>query len=487
MKNILILNTVLFILTISCNPIQSRKRVEREIIGIENNLLPYIAIEGDIADKYNIHDRMKYYQIPGVSIAFLNNGEIVWAKGYGFTSYDSLTPITTTTLFQAASVSKPIAAMGALTLVEYGIMDLDTDVNNYLEDWKIEENEFTRVEKVTLRRLLSHSAGLTCRSFLGYSKNEQIPDIEHILRGINPANSERIYPDIIPGSEYRYSGGAYVVTQKILTDITRMSFPELMDRQLFSKSGMVNSTFEQFLTEDQQSNAAIGHRSNGEMVKGKWHIYPEMAAAGLWTTPTDLLRFAAEICKSYKGLPNTIISKELANEMLTPQISKHGLGLRLESRGDSLSFSHNGANEGYRCQLFTLVSQEQGVVIMTNGDQGSSLIGEILRSFSDYYGWNFYKPVKKPNFLLEISELQKYVGEYSLDAGDTELTLEVSINGSKLRAIQKWDDQIFDILPESELVFFNKEDGLPFEFQKDENGEIINIKLRGRFIFIKKA
>ncbi len=444
---------------------------------IENNLLPALLVEGEEIDEYNIQERMEYYQIPGVSIAFLNGGEIVWAKGYGYTSADSTRHVDELTLFQAASISKPVAALAALALVEEGKISLDEDINLYLKDWQVEENEFTVEEKVTLRRILSHSAGLTVHGFGGYAFDDEVPSTVQVLNGEEPANSGRIYPDTIPGVQYSYSGGGYTIMQKMLCDLTGKAFPELMEEAVLSKVGMKSSGYQQPLAEALWENAASGHHANGEMIEGRWHTYPEMAAAGLWTTPSDLLRYAVEVQQSFAGESNLIISQEMTREMLTPQMNDHGLGPGTGGSGDSITFSHGGANEGFRCNLYAFTKLGQGVVIMTNGDRGGELMSEILRSFSAAYNWDSYKPKLKTIVSLEDEEMSRFSGQYQLTIQGNELILEISVLEKHLKGMQLWNDFPFEMYPESSTKFFNKDDGTDFEFSMDETGAVTAITI----------
>jgi CubicO group peptidase (beta-lactamase class C family) len=437
---------------------------------IENNLLSAVVVEGEAMGGMNILDRMEYYHVPGASIAFLNNGEIVWAKGYGYTSADSTRMVDENTLFQAASISKPVAAMAALALVEEGKIGLDDDVNQYLVDWQVEENKYTEKEKVTLRRILSHSAGLTVHGFAGYASGEELPDILKILDGVDPANSGRIYPDTIPGIQYSYSGGGYTVMQKILIDVTGKKFPELMDEYVLTKIGMRSSTYKQPLPEELEGNAASGHTLRGEIIEGKWHTYPEMAAAGLWTTPSDLLRYAAEVQQSYEGRSNRVLSQEMTQEMLTPQLRNHALGPGTGGSGDSVTFSHGGSNAGFKCVLYAFTKLDQGVVIMTNGDRGGELMTEILRSFAKVYDWSDYKPVIKSVVYLSEDDIQKLAGKYLLNVPEDELLVEFTVEENHLNGIQLWDSFSFKIYPESATRFFNRNDASRLEFLLDENG-----------------
>jgi len=439
---------------------------------IENNLMPPLVIEGEEMEGMNIYHRMEHYQVPGVSIAFLNGGKIVWAKGYGYTTADSTRPVDEHTLFQAASISKPVAALAALAMVEEGKIGLDEDVNLYLKDWQVEENTYTVEEKVTLRRILTHGAGLTVHGFGGYAANDDVPTIIQVLNGEEPANSGRIFPDTIPGSIQRYSGGGFTVMQKMLTDISGKAFPELMEEAVLSKIGMKSSTYQQPLPVALQENAAAGHRAGGDMIEGRWHTYPEMAAAGLWTTPTDLLKYAMEVQKSYAGESNLILSQEMTREMLTPQMNNQGLGPGTGGTGERINFGHGGANEGFRCSLYAFTKLGQGVVIMTNGDRGGELMSEILRSFSKEYGWERYEQTIKTLAKLSVEELEALTGPYMLRYDDQELVLEISVLENRLKGVQLWDDFSFEIYPETATRFFNMDDGAEFEFSMDASGDV---------------
>jgi len=376
----------------SCTNLQEKTKINELISKVETHLTPSVVIEGKQDTLFTIDERMEYYKVPGLSIAIIFNGKIQWAKGYGYTSYDSTKMIDENTLFQAASISKPVAAMAALYLVQEGRISLDMDVNKYLRDWKIVENRFTEKEKVTLRRLLSHSAGLTVSGFKGYAEGEDVPDITRILNGEPPANNNSIRPDTVPGQLYRYSGGGYTVAQKMLTDITGIPFQAFMQQTVLSRIGMSNSYFYQPLPGQFHNNASIGHNSKGDPVEGKWHTYPELAAAGLWTTPTDLAKFAIEVQQSLKGLSNKVLSKELTEQMVTRYFKHKGLGFDVIGDGDSIRFGHGGGNKGYRCQSVAFKNFGQGAVIMTNSDNGSDLMSEVLRSISWTYNWNIFPP-----------------------------------------------------------------------------------------------
>src|SRR5713226_1634135 len=238
---------------------------------------------------------MKLYNVPGLSMAVIDDYKIVWAKGYGVIETGSSKPVTPETLFQAGSISKPVAATGALYLVEHGKLVLDENVNEKLKTWKVPENDFTKKEKVTLRRLMSHTAGLTVHGFPGYDINGVLPTLVQIFNGEKPANTAPIRADIVPGTKERYSGGGVTIEQQLMMDVTGKAFPTLMRELVLDKLGMADSSYEQPLPPARAAMTASGTYADGRVVHGRWHIYSEMAAAGLWTTPTDLSKFAIKL------------------------------------------------------------------------------------------------------------------------------------------------------------------------------------------------
>lgn len=364
----------------------SQPDLEERIARVENGLL------SDYSDSpgqgMNILERMQYHKVPGVSIAVINDYQVEWARGYGVLEAGGDEPVTPQTLFQAASIGKPVVAAAALHLVEQGMLDLDSDVNQSLESWKLPRNRYTEQEHVTLRRLLSHSAGVNVSGFRGYAQGEDIPDLGQILDGLPPANSMPIRVFLLPGSEQRYSGGGYMIAQQLIEDVTGQPFTQTMRETVFEPAGMHASTFEYPLPESLKPLAASGHRVGGSPIPGGWHTYPEMASgASLWSTPTDLAKFAIALMNSFNGQPGGILSPEMAREMLTPQIDTRGLGpLVFDEGGDKFYFFHPAANEGYKNFWFAYPERGQGAVIMTNSDNGDALYDEIKRSISVEYG-----------------------------------------------------------------------------------------------------
>ncbi len=316
------------------------------------------------------------HHTPAVSIAVIRDGAIEWARAYGVGASAG-------TLFQAASISKPVTAMAALHMAQYGNFTLDEDVNAKLTSWQVPENEFTHERKVTVRGILSHTAGLTVHGFPGYAEGDVVPTLRQVLDGESPANTPAVRVETPPGSAYRYSGGGYTVLQLLLTERFQRSFPVLMQRIVLGRLGLNNSTFEQPLPADRAARTAVGFHENGRSYTGGWHVYPEMAAAGLWSTPSDLCLFAIAVARAATGESNKIIEREMARAMITPHIGRHGLGLTAASGW----FGHGGSNAGYRCALHCREDLSHGAVVMTNSDSGAPLVQSVLAAIAKESGW----------------------------------------------------------------------------------------------------
>jgi CubicO group peptidase (beta-lactamase class C family) len=350
---------------------------------VEDGLVPAKAEPN--APPGNIQDRMQFYKVPGVSIAVINAFKVEWAKGYGVLDVETREAVRLSSQFQAASISKPVAAMAVMKMVQDGKIDLNADVNASLKSWKLPDNEFTAPTKVSLKHLLSHTGGLTVQGFPGYPVPGPVPTLIMVLNGERPANTAPIRVDTVPGQKFRFSGGGYAIVQQMILDVGGKPFPEFMKDAILSPLGMWDSTYEQPLPPDQLKSAAAGHRADGRLVPGKRHTYPEMSAAGLWTTPTDLAAFAIEIQNSVLGKSNKVLTQATVDLMLTPVKENYGLGLGIDPSG--AYFQHDGGNDGFKCLLYSSRQGGYGLVVMTNSDNGASLFPEILKSVAREYKW----------------------------------------------------------------------------------------------------
>jgi CubicO group peptidase (beta-lactamase class C family) len=344
-----------------------------------------------------IEKRMAQRSIPGLSIAIIQNGMIVKAKGYGFTDRNRKTPVTTATLFQAGSISKSVSAMSAMRLVQEGKLSLDADVNTALRSWKVPDNPFTKEKKPTLRGILNHTAGFNMHGFTGYVEGDRIPTLLQVLEGVQPAypSESGIRIESVPGSTWRYSGGGYTVMQQLLIDVTGKSFPQFMFDAVLKPLGMMNSTFEQPLPALLKATAASGHNPMGNPTRGLWRVHPEMAAAGLWTTPSDLARFVIGIQEQLAGTANPVLSQTMTEMMLTRQPkacffcrSDDALGVFIDGKNETLRFSHDGSNLGFESRMVGFAHTGQGAIMMINiNDDFSKIWGDIFKAIAQEYHW----------------------------------------------------------------------------------------------------
>jgi len=361
------------------------------ILNLDSTILTLPLGPTDPPLQITLRQAMDLLHDPGLSITVVDQYQILWARGYGVTGPGSASPVTSNTLFQAASISKTFTAVGALWLVERGKLNLDQDVNTELTTWHLPENNFTTVQKVTLRRLMSHNAGINVGGFNGYPIGAPLPSLAQILNGEPPANSPPIRVDTVPGTLCRYSGGGVTIERALIDDATHEPFADFLNRTVLRPSGMTDSTFAQPLPASLIPRAATGTRADGTPIPGKFYVYPELAPDGLWSTPTDLARFAIEIALSKHGKANHILSKTMTREMLTKQASgddgTYGLGFGVGDSPNPDLFIHNGANQGFQSKLLMLADSGQGIALMGNSDNFHILAPYIVETIARSYGW----------------------------------------------------------------------------------------------------
>jgi CubicO group peptidase (beta-lactamase class C family) len=448
---------------------QSPPNLDAEIKRVESGLLPPVTIKGEPG--WTIEERMKFYKAPGLSVAVIKDFRIVWAKGYGVKDLQTKEPVTTETLFQAGSISKTINATIAMKKVEEGKISLDENINDKLVSWKLPDNELTAKSKVTLRKILSHTAGTTVHGFPGYAINDKLPTLPQILDGAAPANTAPIRVDLEPGTHYRYSGGGTTISQLALMDIEKKPYPEIARETVLKPLGMTNSTYSQPLPADWRTKAATGYRANGREVEGKIHIYPEMAAAGLWTTPTDLAKFAIEMQLSRAGRSNKILTKQSVEAMTTSVLDDAGLGFFIEKHGNAVYFGHGGSDEGFLAQLLVSRDKGYGVVVMVNSANGA-ILGEVIRAVAREYGWDEFLPPPSEVISIDAAKMEAFTGRYRVNP-DRVLTLKAeTAKGPRPVKLVAYPtaDQEFELLPISETTFVRRDSALKYEFVRGEKG-----------------
>jgi CubicO group peptidase (beta-lactamase class C family) len=345
--------------------------------------------EGELAP-LSLDAAMQKAGVPGLSVAVIRDFAIHWTRGYGKADVVSGKAVTPDTLFQAASISKPVAAMAVLKAAQDGQLDLDQDVNRYLTSWKVPASEHTATQPVTLRGLMSHTSGTDDGfGFPGYKPAAPVPTLVQILNGQPPSNVKAVLIGRPPLTAFKYSGGGVTLVQLLMTDVFKRPFPDLMREKVLAPIGMSESAYEQPLSADRDRTAARAHDRTGAARDVKWHVYPELAAAGLWTTAPDLARFGIELQKSLQGKSNRVLSRVMAMEMATPVgVGPFAIGMQIAKTGEGWYLSHGGSNWGFQCLLIVHKSKGYGFAAMANSDSGGRLIGELQQRIAAAYKWD---------------------------------------------------------------------------------------------------
>jgi CubicO group peptidase (beta-lactamase class C family) len=354
--------------------------------------------------KSTLKDRMTFYKVNAVSIAVIKDHKIEWVKAYGFADVSEKRAATPQTLFQAASISKSINSLGILKLVQEGKLSLDDDINNYLKTWKFPYDETSKGKKITIANLLSHKAGLSVHGFGGYEKGKELPTTIQILDGRKPSNSSAVRSIFEPGSKFEYSGGGTTISQLILENTTGEKYEDHMLKNVLIPLGMTGSSYNQPPSKDKENWLATAY-VNGKEVKGKYHIYPEKAAAGLWTNPTDLANYVIETQLSLSGKSNKILSKEMSAKRI-----ENNFGVFLNDFKGTKYFAHSGGNEGFVCHYFGSLEDGNGIVVMTNGSD-MKLVEEIFCSIASLNQWKNFplEPIKESIALTIKKESEKNI------------------------------------------------------------------------------
>ena len=392
--------------------------VQNRINSVENNLRPVTFIEGMPA--WKLKDRMQHYHVNGISIAVIKDFKIEWAKGYGLGDSLSGRPINNATLFQVGSISKAVNGLGVLKLVQNGELDLDKDINEYLTSWKFPYDSLSNGKKINLANLLSHTAGLSGHGFPGYEIGDTIPTIIEILNGMPPANTNPIRSQFEPSLKHKYSGGGTTISQLIVQDVTKLPYHEFMQKTIFGPLGMKTSSYQQPPPASNKNLLTSGYRSDGSIVEGNYHIYPEQAAAGLWSNPSELAAYVIEIQQSLIGKSNKILSKEMATKYISPYDTmivlpypdeQVALGVYNFKVGSEKYFTHDGSDQGFKAKFIGSIEHGYGAVIMINSDS-REILEEVLNAIAFTYKWNNFLNPDKVIVNVNSEILDTYKGNY---------------------------------------------------------------------------
>ena len=467
MKRFIGMKQLLFGIMLTAASAAADDAIEKRIESVVNSLLPDSPFLNRFEPKASLKERMAYFHTPGVSIAVVNNYRIEWARGFGVKEWGKPAPVTEETMFQAGSVSKPTFALAVMRLEQEGRLDLDRDVNDYLKSWKVPANGSWQPH-VTLRQLLSHTAGLTVHGFPGYLRTDKIPSVPQLLSGEPPANTSAVLVNIMPGTQLRYSGGGTTVAQLLVTEHIAKPFPEIMQEVVLERVGMKHSTYEQPLPKHWHKYAATAHPQHYRATVGGWHVYPEMAAAGLWTTPSDLARAGIDVQLALKGEANHLLTPKQAERMLTPGINDAiGIGYFLTGKGKTQRFTHGGWDEGFLTQMTMYREGGKGAVIMLNSNEGNPLLQEIERAIAREYDWPDYFPENKKEITLDPGLAEAYVGDYSGDG--LEFTL---LNDEGKLFLKAGTQPRVELHPQSKTNFFCRTLNFEITIQRDADSAV---------------
>lgn len=415
MKKLFFTALILFSLTDLTAQVPYSNEVKAQIKQVENNLAGRLVIDGH---PYNIQDRMAFYHVKGLSMAVIHDYKTAWAKGYGWADEKQKRRVTNQTLFKPGSISKSLNAVGILKLVQDNILDLNVDINAYLKSWKFPYDSTSKGKKITLAQLLSHTAGLSVYGgFPGYDAKNQIPTVPQILDGTPPANTPPVRSLFEPGIAFQYSGGGTIISQLIITDVTHQSYEQYMYDHVLKPIGMGHSFYRSAPPgKDKLGVLATGYTKDGTAVEATYHVYPEQAPLGLWTTPTDLSNYIIETQLALNGKSSKVLNRKMAQLHVTPYIDPSAaLGTFVQERNGVKYFFHDAGNEGYRGLYFGSMEDGNGVVIFVNSDSGDIIL-ELLNSVASVYHWKgFDKPIQINTTKVPESLAVKYSGVYLYD------------------------------------------------------------------------
>jgi CubicO group peptidase (beta-lactamase class C family) len=319
---------------------------------------------------------LEKYKVPGVAMGLVWDGEVVWSAGYGLADKERGVPVTGDTVFQVASISKAVTSWGVMKLVEDGQLELDAPVEQYLTRWHLPLSNFDP-SGVTIRRLLSHSAGLSVEGYPGLPPDVQLPSLEESLSGNNGGAGE-VRITMQPGAQFSYSGGGYTLLQLIIEEVTGEAFITFMQREVLDPLGMFHSSFE--WRADLRPATAVAYSETGAPLPN--YLFTEKAPAGLYTTAPDLARFVAAEMPGPRGEPagRGVLSPDTLTLMFNPVIQPWGLGQSISTLPDgSKLIQHAGSNYGWKAVIIANPKWGKGFVILTNSDNGEDLFMRLLK------------------------------------------------------------------------------------------------------------
>ena len=442
----------------------------RQRAAVEAGLIAAIRVRGaEVHDDMSIQARMERYCVPGAALAVIDDGRIAWSAEYG-TAVAGGAAVTPDTLFQAASISKAIAATAVLALVEAGDIDLDADVNSMLTSWRLPDSEHTATAPVTVRHLLSHTAGISVPGFPGYAEGEHVPSVLDVLDGRNGSHTPEVRSFAQPGTVMQYSGGGSTIVQQLVSDVTQRAFADVVHDLVLAPCGMTDSAYDQPISPGRRPRAATGHDPRGVPVPGGHHVYPELQAAGLWTTATDLARWLLALQSALRGESRGVLSASTARTMVTPVApGTFGLGPEIGGDGATARFGHSGSNQGFRSLMDALVEGGTGFALLTNAAGGTTLAGEVRRGVAAAFGWGHVDGREIEPVDIDLDRLARYAGHYT---GPFDLPMRLVLDDTTGELFSPAPYGRRHMYPLGPTTFLDEETGAVLEVHSADDGRV---------------
>ncbi len=444
-----------------------KESVERKM-QLENGICGQVKFLGEDENFSSISDKMSEYNIPGLSLAIINQGKIEWTDIYKNANFPEEQHLNCSSIFQTASLSKPVTFLAALRMQSAGEIDLDENIQKYLKDFVLPHGKQTKENPVTFRNIFSHTSGISAGGYEGYARNRSIPSDLDILRGSEGVNTPAIEVSTPPNETLAYSGGGYTLAELALQDIYNDEFSNIMKKWILEPVGMQNSEFTQPLPDSKGNQVAKGHTQSGDVLDGGWRNHPEQAAAGLWSNATDMAKFLIEIYKAYQGRSSLFTQSDIQS-IIKHERDGHVYGFILNRTGNDVSITHYGGNVGYRTGMTISLTSGNGLVYLTNSDNGGALGNELLLSASRVYDWQHFKQTNVRRKQVSSEVLKGLEGKYKWNNQiDLSITFDEKNNLISLY-FPNGDAYKLTAIVGDNLEFINPNTGVEISFLKKDN------------------
>lgn len=437
-------------------------------VQLEAGIRGQVRFLGEPENFGSIPNKMSEYNIPTLSLAVINKGKIEWADIYQNAKFPEEQKLGCASIFQAASLSKPVTFLAALRMHSAGEIDLDENIQNYLKDYMLPKGKQTAENPVTFRNIFSHTSGISAGGYEGYAKDLAIPSDLAILRGDEGVNTPAIEVLSAPNEMLAYSGGAYTLAELALQDIYNDEFSNIMKKWILEPAGMQNSEFTLPLPDSKSDQVAKGHTQSGDILDGGWRNYPEQAAAGLWSNAIDMAKFLIEIYNGYQG-KRSLFSQSDIKSMISHERNGQAYGFIVNRSGDDIAITHYGGNAGYRTGMTISLTSGNGLVYLINSDNGVPLGNELLLSASQVYHWKHSKQTNVERKQVSPEVLKGLNGDYKWNNQiDLKMTFD-EVNDHISLYFPNGDEYKLTAIVGDELDFIHPNTGVKVSFLKKDD------------------